>query len=112
MRNQLFISYSHKDDKWLKRLQIFLKPMERKGIVTWDDTKLETGQQWRQEIQEAIESARVAVLLVSADFLASDFISEAELPRLLAATRTAGAVILTGIFSPCDRPESLPKVKA
>jgi hypothetical protein len=100
-RTRVFISYSHNDLHWLERLQVHLKPLERAGVVdVWDDTKLRGGDRWRAEIQQAIESAKVAVLLVSADFLASEFIADNELPPLLAAAQADGAVILPLIVSP------------
>jgi hypothetical protein len=67
----------------------------------WDDTRLKPGVDWRREISAAIASAKVAVLLVSADFLASDFITGSELPPLLATARKEGALILPVVISPC-----------
>ncbi len=82
-RTNVFISYSHKDKKWLERLQAHLKPLERAGLVDrWDDTRIEAGDEWRKEIRQALDAARVVVLLVSADFMASDFIAKDELPPL------------------------------
>ncbi len=62
--------------------------------------KLNQGQQWKREIEKAIQSAKVVILLVSADFLASDFIANNELPPLLAAAETEGATILSVIIKP------------
>ena len=94
-------SYSRKDGRWLKRLQVHLKDLERRGLMElWDDTKLQTGTQWRDEISNALDSARVAVLLISADFIASDFIANNELPPLLAKAEKNGVVILPLILSP------------
>ena len=101
-RIKVFVSYSHKDKKWLERLQVHLKPLERDGVIDlWVDTKLQGGDRWREEIQKALDAARVAILLVSADFLASDFIHNSELPPLLRAAQSDGAIILPLIVGPC-----------
>jgi hypothetical protein len=97
----VFISYSHADVAWLKRLQVHLKPMERHGAITrWDDTLIKPGTPWREEIRAALARAKVAVLLISADFLASDYITTDELPPLLAAAERRGTLILPVIVSP------------
>jgi TIR domain len=94
-RVKMFVSYSHGDQKWLERLVINLKPLERaKAIDVWSDQRLEPGRIWKDEIQRALDSARIAVLLVTPNFMGSDFIAEHELPTLLAAASKGGCLIL------------------
>lgn len=101
-RDRVFISYSHVDKNHLAQLRKHLNVYERQEqIDTWDDTKIVPGAKWKEEISKSIERARVAILLVSVDFLTSDFIQENELPPLLAAADSEGAQILIVVLRPC-----------
>ena len=99
---KLFVSYSHADKEWLDRLRVHLRPLDRAGKIDfWDDSRIALGAKWHQEIKSALEGASLAVLLVSADFLASDFIAGEELPKLLHAEAARGLRIIPIIVSPC-----------
>ncbi|MEI7730999.1 MAG: toll/interleukin-1 receptor domain-containing protein [Verrucomicrobiota bacterium] len=94
-RDHVFISYSHKDTKFLDQLLIHLKPLERAGKLTkWSDKQIASGSDWFAEIQESIAYTKVAVLLVSPNFLASDFIHEHEFGPLLLQAEKGGVRIL------------------
>jgi hypothetical protein len=70
-------------------------------IDVFDDTKIAPGRRWNDEIARALAAARCAVLLVSADFLASDFIHDNELPTLLRSAQDDGAAIIPIVISSC-----------
>ena len=102
VKKSVFISYSHADTEWLKRVKVHLKPLERESLIEiWEDTRIQTGDHWKSEIQRALEKSHAAILLVSADFLASDFIIENELPQLLQLAQDHGTRIFQLIISPC-----------
>ncbi len=80
----IFISYSRKDVPWLERIQPYLKASLRQCRYTlWDDRGIEVGSHWFEELGAAIAAAQVAILLISVDFLASDFIEKQEVKPLL-----------------------------
>jgi hypothetical protein len=94
-RSRIFISYSHKDQPWLDRLLVPLKPMVRDGgLRIWTDRDIPSGSLWEREIKSALDAANVAVLLISPNFMASDFIAKVELPSLLTAAKQKGLTVL------------------
>jgi len=100
-RTNIFISYSHKDEKWLDRLKTHLiSHVDQDLIDLWDDSRIEYGQKWRDEIDKALDAAIIAIVLVSADFLASSFINKVELPRLL--DKKKGIPIVPILVKPCS----------
>lgn len=102
-KNKIFISYSHKDSSWLSKVQTNLKVLKHNDydFELWDDTRIKTGDRWKIEIETALKDAGIAILIVSTDFLASDFIRNNELPTLLRNAQENGTRILPLIVRPC-----------
>lgn len=101
-KKTVFVSYSHVDIKYLERLKVHLKPFEKQGLIDlWSDTKIKAGEKWKEKIEKALEKSAIAILLISADFLASDFIVDNELPPLLKSAEDKGKIILPVIVKPC-----------
>ena len=94
-RNKIFVSYAHEDRPWLEKLTKTLQPFveERPGVV-WTDTEIQVGDDWLAEIERALSQTRVAVLMVSENFLSSKFIKSKELPSLLDAKNVTIAWVL------------------
>ena len=94
-RDQVFISYSHEDTKWREDFEKHLKPYFRAGsIKSWSDQQISPGSEWLTQIKTALTNTKVAVLLVTSDFIASDFIHEYELGPLLNEAKQGGVRIL------------------
>lgn len=101
-KRQVFISYSRQDREWLDRLNTFLRPLQREAdLQVWSDTDIRPSSNWRADIQKAINEADAAILLISQDFLASDFIANDELPELLSAASERGLQIFPLFVSEC-----------
>lgn len=83
-RPSVFISYSHKDISFFNELKIMLKPLEKRhDIQCWSDKELTVGDNWKEKIFEEIVSADLIVLIISKEFLASDFILDEEFPQII-----------------------------
>lgn len=93
VKKLLFISYSHQDRDSLSELKKFLSGLEDQEIAIWDDQQIAVGSNWRDEIRKALAAAKAAILLVSQDFLVSEFIAKDELPGLLEKAEKDGLKI-------------------
>lgn len=105
MGKTLFISYSRADmveTDWISRLKMYLAPLARaETLDVWDDSRIKTGDVWRTEIDEALQTAGAAVLIVGPGFLASDFVMRHELPALLQAASQRGTKVFPVVVGYC-----------
>ena len=109
----VFVSYSHKDKRHFERLRTFLKPKHRDGLIdAWDDTRIKPGELWRGEIEASLDSACLIIMLISADFIASEFINRVELPKLLTRHAERRLDVLTVYVGTCPDDPSLSKFQA
>lgn len=100
---KIFISYSHEDEEYLIKLKRHLKVLQRQApLDVWDDKKIRSSAKWKDEIENALNEATAAILLVSTDFLGSDFIQDEELPKLLKSAAEKGTRIFPVIVHPCQ----------
>ena len=100
-RPRVFLSYSHRDEHVLQSLLSFLTTLEREGLIDlWSDRDIKGGEQWRREIEAALEGASIAVLLVSQEFLTSAFVRDQELPLILRRRLEGQLTVLPVYISP------------
>ena len=105
---EVFFSYAHKDNRLRDQLEIHLSNLKRQNIITgWHDRKIAAGTEWKGQIDSHLESAQIILLLVSADFLASDYCYDVEMTGFIfhrQRTKTGA-----GIPSAVQRDEGVPE---
>jgi len=104
---RVFYSYSHRDAEFRERLGTYLAPLKHQGkIVEWYDRKIEPGTDWEAEISVQLDTANVIFLLVSEDFLASDYCFGVEVERSFARLKRGEAMVVPILLKPCLWQES------
>jgi small GTP-binding protein len=99
---KIFISYSHKDEVFKDELVTMLTGLQNRGIVdTWQDRRIEPGDEWNKSIQNAMNECDLALLLVSPDYIASRFIQQEEQPKLLRRRHEMQVRVIPIIVRPC-----------
>ena len=99
----LFFSYCHRDETLRDELEIHLATLKRQGVITtWHDRRIEAGTDFGKEISQYLEEADIVLLLVSADFLNSDYCYEVEMSRALERHEQGEARVIPVILRPCD----------
>ncbi len=100
---RVFISYSRRDEDQKKRLIIHLSSLTRDHTVSiWHDRCIDAGALWRKELEQAMSEAEIALFLVTADFLASEFCQSVEVPQMLKHHQDKGVLIIPIIVDYCD----------
>jgi hypothetical protein len=100
---RIFISYAHADEGHRKRLDVHLAPLKREGLILpWHDRMIEPGSDWAGEIDRNLAEADIVLLLVSADFVASDYCYEKELQTALERHGRGEARVIPIVVSPVD----------
>src|SRR5256885_10793501 len=80
----IFFCYAQKDKALLSELKAHLRPLQRQGTIeVWDDGAISAGTEWEQEIAKHLDAAQVILLLVSPDFMNSDYCYSVEMKRAI-----------------------------
>lgn len=100
---EVFYSYSHQDEKLRKTLEKHLKFLQRDGIISsWHDRKISPGDEWKGEIDSHLKSAQIILLLISADFIASDYCYDIEMKRAMKRHAAGEAKVIPIILRACE----------
>jgi tetratricopeptide (TPR) repeat protein len=100
---KLFISYSHRDEELRQQLDKHLAPLKRQKVIeAWHDRQIPAGTEWANEIDENLRNADIVLLLVSPDFVASDYCSNTELGIAMSRHQQGAAIIIPVVLEPCD----------
>jgi formylglycine-generating enzyme required for sulfatase activity len=104
---EVFLSYSHKDDELRQELSSHLSILTRQKLIKpWDDRAIDAGKEWAQEIADSLERAEIILLLVSADFISSEYCYGIELKRALERHKSKTVQVISVIIRDCDWQES------
>src|SRR5450759_554037 len=99
----IFYSYAHKDEKLRKHLEAHLGLLRQQGLITeWYDRKVDPGKDWKQAIDAHLMNASVILLLISPDFLASDYCYGAEMQQALERHQKNEAWVIPILLRPTD----------
>jgi len=98
----VFLSYCTEDSNWRRRMEVQLGPFAaQKDLTIWSDRAIRAGDTWHDRLVEGIAKATVGILLISAEYLASPFLIDEEIPRLLRLRESQGMKVVPVICRPC-----------
>jgi hypothetical protein len=100
---EVFASYSHIDEAMHNELAKHLKPLEREGVIrSWHDRKITAGREFGTAIDNVLEKAKIILLLISPDFVASDYCWSREMVRAMERHESGEARVIPVILRPVD----------
>jgi hypothetical protein len=104
---KVFISYSHKDERFREQLQEYLYAAKRQGLIEdWHDRRIAPGEEWENLISENLETSEIVLLLVSSSFIASPYCYDREMQRALEKHEAGQARVIPIILRPVDWSEA------
>jgi TIR domain-containing protein len=99
----VFFSYSHADEVFRDQLEKQLSLLKRQGVIeVWHDRRIGAGQEFAHEIDRHVETDDIFLLLISADFLASDYCYDKEMTRAMQRHEAGEAIVIPVILRACD----------
>lgn len=99
---KLFVTYAHRDSALTERLEAHLGPLKQtSSLELWSDKRIKAGDDWEARIMTSLSEASIAVLVITADFLNSDFIQKREIPALLDRQATGNLPIIPILARAC-----------
>lgn len=99
---EVFISYSKQDKELRDGLLAHLRPLERQGIISWHDHQILPGTCWDEEIRARLNAADIILLLISADFLSTNYCTQVEIPEALRRHEAGEATVMPVILRHCS----------
>ena len=111
---EVFCAYSHKDEGLREQLENHLSSLRRRGIIeVWHDRRIGAGGEWDREIHEHLNTSDMILLLISSDFLASDYCYNVEMNRAIERHDAEEACVMPIILRPVDwEEESISRLQA
>ena len=98
-----FISYTHTDEKYLKRLQVHLTQMKREALLeSWTDNEISAGENLSERIESNLNDSEIFIALLSPDYIASNYCYEKEFQTALKKLEKKEIIIVPIICEPCD----------
>src|SRR5438067_12626282 len=98
---EIFCCYARKDQELLQILKAHLMPLQRQGLITiWSDTDINAGEEWEEEIRQHLTTAQIILLLVSPDFMASEYCYSNEMQRAMERHSLGEAKVIPIILRP------------